>query len=69
MDNKKTCGCGNSKKSSEVELKTGYSTFGWILFYIGMSARPVKAEYICKKCGEIIESIADPVELKKYVGK
>lgn len=69
MEIKKTCKCGNDRKSPQIELKTEYSAFGWILFYIGMSAKPVKAEFVCKTCGDILELVTDPVELKKYVGK
>lgn len=53
----------------KLTFKTHYSTFGWLLYSIGMSAKPVKVDFIDSETGEIVRSTTDPDELKKYVGR
>jgi len=54
----------------KYEVKTHYSGFGWFLFtFIGMSARPVKVDFIDRETGRVVQSTTDPDVLKKYVGR
>lgn len=55
---------------NKYEAKTHYSGFGWFLFsVIGMSAKPIKVEFIDRETGEIAGSSEDPGILKKFVGR
>jgi hypothetical protein len=54
----------------KYEAKTHYSGFGWFLFtFIGMSAKPVRVEFMERETGKVILSTTDPEVLKKYVGR
>lgn len=62
----KTCSCGNNRHSPDVIESPEYS--GWSIFLIsmGISAKPIKVEYTCKKCKKNFDSLA-PEELKSWV--
>jgi hypothetical protein len=59
----------DENKNYPVEFECTYSGFGWLLFSIGMSAKPTRVDFICSNCKEIIESTSNPEILKKYVGR
>ena len=56
-------------KNKKLTFKTHYSSFGWLLYSIGMSAQPVKVDFIDPETGQVVSSTTDPAELKKYVGR
>ena len=56
-------------ENKDLTFKTQYSSFGWFLYWIGMSAKPVKVDFFDRKTGEFVRSTTDPEELKKYVGR
>ena len=54
----------------KYEAKTYYSGFGWFLFtFVGMSAKPVKVDFIDRETGKVMQSTTDPEVLKKFVGR
>ena len=54
----------------KYEFKTHYSGWGWFLFtVIGMSATPVKVDFIDRATGEVVESTTAPEITKKFVGR
>jgi hypothetical protein len=54
----------------KYEAKTSYSGFGWFLFtFVGMSATPVRVDFIERESGKIVLSTTDPEVLRKYVGR
>jgi hypothetical protein len=66
----KKCTCGNDKNSKATVHKCHYSSMGWILLsLVGMSAKPIKVDFTCTKCGETFESSTDPEVLKQYAGR
>jgi len=62
----KTCPCGNDRKSHDVIETPEYS--GWSIFLIsmGISAKPIKVEYTCKKCKKMFDTLSTD-ELKSWV--
>lgn len=56
-------------KNKKPIFKTHYSSFGWILYSIGMSAQPIRVDFIDPETGQVVGSTTDPAELKKYVGR
>lgn len=69
MEKENTCKCGYKIDDYRVERKIFYSKFGWFLYGIGMSAKPIKVIYQCNECGTIIKEITEEIELKKFVGR
>lgn len=57
------------QKSKKLTFKTHYSSFGWFLYWVGMSAKPIKVDFIDPDTGDVVSSTTDPAELKKYVGR
>lgn len=66
---KESCKCGYDKSNPNIVHKSVYSSLGWILNWIGISAQPIRVNYVCEVCGEVIESTDNPEVLKKYVGR
>ena len=69
LEIKEKCACGYTADNKMIQPKCTYSGIGWVLYFIGISAQPVKVELQCQKCGEVLRSTEDPKELKKYVGR
>lgn len=68
--NKKTCSCGYDRNEKKwVMPKCTYSGIGWFFYFIGISAKPVKVEFKCQKCGDVFGATEDPEILKQYVGR
>ena len=64
------CRCGYTKDDYQIERKNIYTSFGWLLNAgLGMSAKPIRVEYKCSVCGDVIDTITDKEELKKYIGR
>lgn len=66
---KNKCACGFESSNPKVEHNSEYSKLGWILYWIGISAKPIRVNFKCSVCGEIIESSTDESILKKFVGR
>lgn len=66
---KEKCRCGNDKTSPHIQHKSEYSTFGMILYWIGISAIPSRINFFCEKCGQVIESTDDATVCKEFVGR
>ena len=59
----------NDSPNKKLTFRTHYSGFGWFLYLVGMSAKPSKVDFINSETGEVVSSITDSKELKKYVGR
>ncbi|MBI3124328.1 MAG: hypothetical protein HYZ10_07980 [Ignavibacteriales bacterium] len=66
---KPACSCGHDKTNPKVLHKCEYSGFGQILYWIGISAVPVRVNFVCTVCNETIESTDDQGILKQYIGR
>ncbi|MFA7227475.1 MAG: hypothetical protein WC061_00450 [Melioribacteraceae bacterium] len=67
--NLEKCSCGYDRSSPHIRHNSEYSSFGMILYWIGISAVPARVNFQCDQCKEIIESTDDPSVIKKYVGR
>ncbi|MFQ5583128.1 MAG: hypothetical protein ACE5GL_01680 [Calditrichia bacterium] len=61
--------CPKCGENTRVDYRCSYSKTGKILLGIGISARPIRVDFKCRGCGEILESSTNPEVLKKYVGR
>jgi hypothetical protein len=67
LKKKSTCRCGNRRGHHRVHPDYSYGLMGLFnLLSFGMSAVPKKVEWKCAICKEIVETITDPAELKRY---
>lgn len=66
---KDTCACGYTKSSQQIQHKCVYSGWGQFFYSIGISAIPIRVNYFCIVCGEVIESTNEPRILKQFVGR
>jgi hypothetical protein len=42
-----------------------YTTGGWVLILIGISASPRAIKYVCRTCEQVIERTSDPTVIKE----
>ena len=61
----KTCKDGFNKFHHMVTPKTEYSAIGWFLVTFGITTRPKKIKYTCRKCNEILEESTSKEDLDK----
>ncbi len=65
----KKCNCGYTIKDNKVIHECVYTGFGWLLFTIGMSAKPSEVIFKCVNCGVVFSKDKSNETLKKYVGR
>jgi hypothetical protein len=63
------CHPKNKELDNPIEARCKYSTFGWILFSVGVSAKPIRVDFVCLHCGKVIQSTTDSKTLTFYVGR
>ena len=62
-----TCSCGHSRNHHLVTPRATYTTWGtfWITI-MGVSATPLRVEFICRMCNEKFDFEIDPERLKDF---
>ncbi|HTJ82284.1 MAG TPA: hypothetical protein VL400_11235, partial [Polyangiaceae bacterium] len=53
------CKCGHDKTHPMVSPAGEYTTMGWVLILIGISAEPTAIKYVCRRCEGILERTTD----------
>jgi len=61
----KTCRDGFDKNHHMVTPQAEYSGIGWFLVTFGITTRPVKIKYKCRKCNEIFDESTSNEDLDK----
>lgn len=51
----KTCRDGFDKNHHMITPKAEYSGIGWFLVTFGITTRPTRIKYTCRKCNEVLE--------------
>jgi hypothetical protein len=65
---RRVCGCGHGRRHimvSPVPTYTGWAKF-WV-FFMGVSAIPIRLDYRCRVCRMTFDSSEDPVDLNDYL--
>ncbi|WP_186646585.1 hypothetical protein [Fluviispira vulneris] len=61
----KTCRDGFNKYHHMVTPKAEYSGIGWFLVTFGITIRPKKIKYMCRKCNEIFDESSSKEDLDR----
>ena len=61
----KTCRDGYDKNHHMVTPQAEYSGIGWFLVTFGITSRPTKIKYKCRKCNEIFDESTLKEDLDK----
>ena len=60
------CRCGYTKGDFWIRPSKHYSFWSSFAQLAGVTARPVRVDFVCGVCGETVESITDPATLENY---
>lgn len=62
----KRCACGHARDHYMVSAEGEYTFSGYLRLFFGISARPLKVKYHCRKCDKVFDSTTDPAILDKH---
>jgi hypothetical protein len=49
-----------------VSADPEYTPWGWVRLVIGISTRPTKIKYRCRRCDQVVESTTAAADLDSY---
>ena len=55
----RTCRCGHGRGHYMVNAEAEYSGVGWLMVAIGISWRPERVKYRCRRCDVVFDSTTD----------
>jgi len=64
--NEKRCPCGHARGHLKVSAEGVYTFSGYLRLFFGISARPTKVRYRCRRCDKVFDSTVDPAILDQY---
>ncbi len=59
------CKCGHDRNHPLVSPSAQYTTMGWFLVLVGISARPTSIKFLCRRCEQVVETTTDPDEIRE----
>lgn len=60
------CPCGHGRDHYMVSAEAEYRFLGYIQLAFGISARPTKVKYRCRRCDTVFATTTDPAVLDKH---
>ncbi|WP_437600661.1 hypothetical protein WMF28_03720 [Sorangium sp. So ce590] len=60
------CPCGHGRDHHMVSAEAEYRFLGYIQLAFGISARPTKVKYRCRRCDTVFSTTTDPAVLDKH---
>ena len=62
------CPCGHDRKHHMVSERREYTAWGkfWMIL-MGVSSRPIKIDFVCRRCKIRFDFIKDEKELNQYL--
>lgn len=60
------CRCGHEVGHNMVSAEPSYSPGGWLAVLVGISWRPTRLRYRCRRCNEVFFETKDPATLATY---
>jgi len=64
----KTCRCGHGRNHHMVSAEGEYTFSGYLRLFFGISARPTRIKYRCRRCDKVFDSTTDPKILDAKIG-
>lgn len=58
-----TCRCGHGRDHHMVTAEADYTFWGWLSLFFGVSAKPTRIRYHCRRCDEVFAETTDPTVL------
>jgi hypothetical protein len=62
----KLCKCGHDVNHPQIAPEPVYTNGSWLLFLIGVTAKPSSVVYRCVLCKQILASTRDPKVLSRF---
>lgn len=61
------CKCGYDRTHYMVTPDGKYSGMGWFWVLFGVTTRPTRIEYKCRRCGQFFDETTDPQDLDNHI--
>ncbi|HSN99137.1 MAG TPA: hypothetical protein VLS89_12670 [Candidatus Nanopelagicales bacterium] len=55
-----TCGCGHDRTHYMVSAEPQYTLGGYLLLLLGVTVKPIKLKFRCRRCDGIFDMTTDP---------
>ncbi|MBK9261733.1 MAG: hypothetical protein IPM54_18270 [Polyangiaceae bacterium] len=62
----KSCRCGHNRKHHMVSAEGKYTFSGYLRLFFGISARPTRVSYRCRKCNQTFDSTTSAKVLDEH---
>ncbi|MBI5547519.1 MAG: hypothetical protein HY901_26855 [Deltaproteobacteria bacterium] len=60
------CGCGHRRGHHLVSAEASYSPLGWLGVVLGISMKPIKVRFRCRRCDVVFDESTDPQVLDSH---
>ena len=60
------CPCGHDRTYRNARPVKRPSLLGAMVLLMGYTTRPVRIDWVCPKCGTVLDSVTDPETLERY---
>lgn len=64
----KVCRCGHDRHHHMVSAEGEYTFSGYLRLFFGISARPLRVVYRCRRCDQTFDRTTDPKVLDARIG-
>jgi len=62
----RACRCGYTRAHHMVSADPQYTVLGWLKLVAGITSRPKKIQWRCRRCDQVIASTTDAAALDTY---
>jgi hypothetical protein len=62
----RTCRCGHTRGHHMVNAEAQYTPIGWLMVALGISAKPLRVRYRCRRCDQVFDQTTDPKVLREH---
>lgn len=64
----KACRCGHDRNHHMVSAEGEYTFSGYLRLFFGISARPTRINYRCRRCDQVFDTTTNPKILDSKIG-
>lgn len=62
-----TCACGHDRKHHMVSAEPQYTLGGYLLLLLGVTVKPIKLKFRCRRCDSLFDSTTNPKEIAEQI--